>query len=386
MARPYIFAEKNETPEKIDIPFVLLTVFMCGLGLATLYSASLSYAGRLFDDPLYFVKRQALNLAVSIAGMIFFASISLNMLRKLLPQIIVITLILCILTFVPGIGITKNGASRWIGFSSFNFQPSELAKMVLVLFLANLFAKKHDRIDEFKATMFPASVVTFVFVFIVYLQNDFSTAIFILLAALAVFFVAGVKVSWFIKLCVLIVPFVALMILTEEYRVIRVLSFLHPERDPLGAGYQVNAALDALAEGGFWGRGLGNGIKKISSIPEVQSDFIFTVWAEEMGFLGVLIYFTMLILFSLRSFGISMKSKSRFGFLLGFGCSFIILFQSLMNIGVVVRAFPATGIPLPFFSSGGSSLLITLCICGLLINISRNKTGEETEDAAIYCN
>jgi len=166
------------------------------------------------------------------------------------------------------------------------------------------------------------------------------------------------------------------MIFTKEYRVARLISFLHPEQDPLGAGYQVNAVIDALREGGFWGRGIGNGIKKIASIPEVQSDFIFAVWGEEMGFFGVFVYFLLLIAFSIRGFYISLKSSDRFRSLLGFGCSFCILIQSLINCGVVVRFFPATGMPLPFFASGGSSLLITLCLCGLIINVSRWKTEE----------
>ena len=194
------------------------------------------------------------------------------------------------------------------------------------------------------------------------------------------FYIAGVKTKWFLLLCVLCIPFVFLMVLTKEYRVARVISFFYPDRDPLGAGYQVNAALDALREGGFWGRGLGNGIKKISSIPMVQSDFIFAVWSEEMGFFGVFAYFVLLLVFSVRGYMVSLACTDRFRSLLGFGCTSIIFLQSLINCGVVVRLFPATGIPLPFFSSGGSSLLITLCLCGLIINVSRWKMEGEIQN------
>jgi cell division protein FtsW len=161
------------------------------------------------------------------------------------------------------------------------------------------------------------------------------------------------------------------MVLSEEYRVKRILAYIYPERYPLSFGYQVNAALQAITDGGFWGLGLGNGIRKVSSIPEVQSDFIFAVWCEEMGFVGILGYFAVLFAFAWRGFLISFSVRDRFRSLLAFGCTMIILVQSLMNAGVVVRAFPATGIPLPFFSSGGSSLLITLCLCALIINVSR---------------
>jgi len=377
MDRKVFIAEKNKTPEKFDVPFVLLMLLLCGLGLITLYSGSLSHAERLFNDSLYFVKRQSINMVIGFILLIIIASVNLEIVRKHLPKIIVFTLILSILPFFPGIGISKNGAARWIGIGSATFQPSELVKLVIVFFLANLFAKKHNRLDEPDVSVYPAAIMSFVFIFLVYIENDFSKSLFILMVVLTMFLIAGVDLRWFVKLCLLSIPFIALMILTKEYRVERVIAFFHPEHDPLGAGYQVNAALDALREGGFWGRGLGNGIKKISSIPEVQSDFIFAVWSEEMGFLGVCIYFILLIAFSVRGFMVSLKCTDRFRSLLGFGCTAIILFQSLMNCGVVVRFFPATGIPLPFFSSGGSSLLITLCLCGFIINVSRWKTEGE---------
>ena len=372
-------AERNSRPEKIDVAYLLLMVLMTGLGFVALYTGSMAYAERLFDDQLYFVRRQGLTLAVGVVACVLCATVRLSFIRKILPQLVVLTLILSLLPFIPGIGVTKNGASRWIHFASFTFQPSELMKLTVVLFLANLFDKKHDRLDEPEVSVYPATIMSFIMIALVYLQNDFSTALFIMIIALIMFFIAGVKLHWFAKLCFLTVPFVSLMVLTEEYRVERILSFIDPKKDPLGAGYQVNAALAALREGDFWGRGLGNGIRKLSSIPEVQSDFIFAVWAEEMGFFGVLVYFGILLFFSIRGYRIAVRSRDRFGAFLSFGCTTIILLQSLMNCGVVVRVFPATGVPLPFFSSGGSSLLITLCLCGLVINVSRGKIGEDAD-------
>ncbi len=366
-----IIAEKNRVPERIDLPFILLVVVLAGIGFTTLYSGSLGYGERIFNDQFYFVKRQAVNLVAGIIAMVVLSAVNLEVIRKHLPKIVAFTIVLSFLTFLPGIGITKNGASRWIGIGPATFQPSELVKLVLVFFLANLFAKKHDRLDEPEVSVYPAAVMTSVLVATVYLQRNFSTAILLIVIALSVFFVAGVRVSWFVKFCLLSLPLVALMVLSEEYRVKRILAYIYPERYPLSFGYQVNAAIQAITDGGFWGLGLGNGIRKVSSIPEVQSDFIFAVWAEEMGFIGVLGYFAILFAFAWRGFLISFSVKDRFKSLLAFGCTMIILVQSLMNAGVVVRAFPATGIPLPFFSSGGSSLLITLCLCALIINVSR---------------
>lgn len=372
-----IRAEKNKAQDKIDILFVLLILLLCGIGLTTLFSGSVSSGARFFGDPLYFIKRQLFNFVIGFIALLFFASIRLEVIRKYLPKIVIFTLIISILTFIPGIGIKKNGAARWIGIGSSTFQPSELIKMVLVLFLANIFAKKYDRFDEPSVSIYPATILSGLFIAIVYLQNDLSTSLFLIFIAFIMFFISGVPISFFLKIMILVIPLVSFMVLTKEYRVERVISFFHPERDPLGAGYQVNAALSALGEGGFWGRGLGNGIRKISSIPEVQSDFIFAVWSEEMGFLGVLLYYALLLFFTIRGVIVSINSTDRFRGLLGFGCTSVIFVQSIMNCGVIVRAFPATGVPLPFFSSGGSSLIITLCLCGLILNVSRHRSGED---------
>ncbi len=377
MRRHWLSAERNRQTERLDMPLLLIVLFFCGLGITTLYSGSAGYGERVFGDPLYFVRRQLINLGVGLIAMAVFATVSLDWLRGKLPLFVGLALLALFLPFLPVIGISRNGASRWFGLGSYSFQPSELAKLALILFLANILAKKHDRLDEPKVSIYPAAFMSIIFLLVIYLQNDFSTTIFLLLTVMALFFAAGVKLRWFFMFALLALPLVALMVLTKEYRVERILSFMHPDRDPLGAGYQVNAALDALTGGGFWGRGLGNGIRKISSIPEVQSDFIFAVWAEEMGFFGVLCYFATLIAFALRGFFVSLTSPDRFRTLLGIGASLLIFLQSVINCGVVVRAFPATGIPLPFFSSGGSSLLITLCLCGLLINVSKKSPGGE---------
>ncbi len=377
MRNRVLSAERNRYGERADVPLILLILFFCGLGLTTLYSGSLGYAERVFGDPLYFVVRQAINLGVALVVMTLFASISLDWIRKQLPLMVAVTIVFLLLPFFPVVGITKNGASRWFGIGSYTFQPSELVKLTLVLFLANLFAKKYDRLDDPRVSVYPASFMTALFLMLIYLENDFSTTFFILVIALSMFFLGGVGLRWFGMFLILTLPMAALMVLTREYRMERIMAFLHPDRDPLGSGYQVKASLDALSGGGFWGLGLGNGIRKLTGIPEVQSDFIFAAWAEEMGFMGVLLYFSALIALFARSVMVSLSSSDRFRTLAGLGASLVIFLQSILNCGVVVRAFPATGIPLPFFSSGGSSLLVTLSLCGLVINVSRKPSGEE---------
>ncbi len=369
--------ERNDRRERIDLPFLILVVVMCGLGFVALYTGSMAYAARAFNDPLYFVRRQAINLGIGLVALIVCAFIRFEFVRSQLPKLVLLTLIVSLLPFVPGIGVTKNGASRWIALGSATFQPSELIKLTIILFLANIFDKKHDRLDEPEVSIYPAAFMTCVMIVVIALQDDFSTALLVIMISLMLFFVAGVGILWFIKFCALTVPFVLLMILTVEYRLKRVLSFLFPELDPFDSSYQVNAALAALSEGEFWGRGLGNGIRKVSSIPEVQSDFIFAVWGEEMGYFGVLVYFALLVILSVRGYLIALRCRDRFRSYVAFGCVSAIVLQSIMNVGVVARVFPATGIPLPFFSSGGSSILITLCLCGFVVNVSRwGETGE----------
>ena len=234
MARLAFAAERNRTPERIDLPFLLLTILMCGIGLTTLYSGSIGYAERFFGDPLYFVKKQLVNLVVGIVFLVVLASINLETLRKFLPKLVIATLVISVLPFIPGLGISKNGSTRWINLGFTTFQPSELVKMVVVFFLANLFAKKYDRLDDPNVSVYPAAIMSALFVTVIYLQNDFSKSLFILIIVLVMFYIAGVKPLWFVKLGIVLLPLLVIMVMSKEYRVARVLSFLHPEHDPLG--------------------------------------------------------------------------------------------------------------------------------------------------------
>ena len=244
--------------------------------------------------------------------------------------------------------------------------------MAVILYLAYIFSKKEERINDFFNAVFPPLLVVFVFIALIYFQNDFSTAFFLLLLALAMFFIARIRVVYFILLGAVGIPLAIILILTKEHRVRRILAFLNPDMDPIGAGFQVNAAQDALINGGIWGVGLGEGIKKLGGLPEAHSDFVFAVLGEEMGFIGVMFIIALFAAFSFRGYSIALKSEDRFGYYLAFGITTAILFQALLNIAVVSGIVPATGIPLPFFSSGGSSIVMTLLMCGLLLNLSRN--------------
>ncbi len=358
-----------------DFLLLAVVILLLGIGLAVLFSASYFYGELRFQDPLYFLKRQFVKAAVGAVLAFFLARIPMETIRRCIPTLLLISFILTGLTFVPGIGKEIMGARRWIFIGGMSFQPSELAKVAVILYLAYIFSKKEERIDDFFNAVFPPLLVVFAFITLIYFQNDFSTAFFLFLLALAMFFIARIRVIYFILLGAVGIPLAIVVILTKEHRVRRILAFLNPDMDPIGAGFQVNAAQDALINGGIWGVGLGEGIKKLGGLPEAHSDFVFAVLGEEMGFIGVVFIVALFTAFSYRGYSIALKSEDRFGYYLAFGITTAILFQALLNIAVVSGIVPATGIPLPFFSSGGSSIVITLLMCGLLLNLSRN-TGD----------
>lgn len=351
-----------------------ILLLLVGLGLSSMLSASYFRSELTFGDPYHLFKYQAfISLFALIPGLVF-AKISLEKLKALIPLMLLSAAFLMLLTFLPGIGHPIQGAQRWIRIAGFTFQPSEYVKFVLVIYLAHIFSKKQERIRDLINTVIPPLIVVMGFVFLVYLQNDFSTAFFILFISLVLFFIAGIPFLYFFFLGALSVPLLLIMLLTKEHRVNRIISFLNPEADPVGSGYQVRMALEALEAGGFWGRGFGRSFQKVGGLPEPHSDFVFAVLAEETGFLGVLVIMGLFIVFALRGYTIAFESQDQNRRLLAFGLTTAILYQALFNIAVVAGLVPATGIPLPFFSQGGSSLLMTITMTGLLFNCSRKES------------
>ena len=372
MERRIIFAEKSYSSQGVDTGFVVSVILLLGLGLITLYASSTSYATRVFDDSFYFVKRQLISSGIGLLLLGIASIINLNFVRKILPIIFISTIIFCFMTFLPFIGVERNGARRWIKLPLLGtFQPSEIAKLTIILFLANFFDKKHNILKESGFNIGQAVVGLFFTVLIVFLQDDFSTAFFIMIVGLLMFFVAGIKLGWFLGFCVFSLPIVILFIFTESYRVKRLIAFFNPEQYSHGVNYQINASRRAISSGGFWGEGLGSGLKRVTGIPEVQADFIFAGWSEAMGFIGVILFFALIFYFAWRGYKIAFHCEDKFRSYTAFGIVTSIVLQTLLNCGVVCGALPATGIPLPFFSSGGSSLIITLLMCGVVINISK---------------
>ncbi len=377
---------ENFVPERIDrdsadTALLSLLILLAGFGIGILFSASYHRALTVFRDPYYFVKHQLVSLAIGSAAAFLASRIRLEKVKKATPLIVLGTIVLMILCFVPGIAPKIMGAQRWIVVFGYSFQPSELVKFALVMYLAFILSKKKDKLHDPVNSFLPPLIMTLVLAGLTYLQNDFSTALFVLLLGLSIFFVAEVRIAHLLVIFAAILPVSAYLLLAKEHRVQRILTFIDPGRDPVGADYQVLAAKTALLKGGFWGIGIGQGTRKLGGLPEAHSDFVFAVLGEELGFLGVLSVILLFLAFAWRGYSIALRCEDRYEYYLAFGITTCILFQALLNMAVVSGLVPATGIPLPFFSSGGSSILVTLVMCGLLVNLSRKS---KTKDGARY--
>ncbi len=379
MGKFSFFADRPiESYHKSDAGLVAMTILLWGLGMVTLYICSSGFGERAFNDPLHFVKRQLISSAIGFAGLLFFASVRMDVIKKMLPALVLASLVLCVMTYLPVIGVERNGAHRWLRIPYLStFQPSELVKFVSVLYLANQLDKQASLPNEEERSVFPAFVGLVAFVTVIFIEKDFSTGMFVLLVGLSLFLVSGAKMKWFFPFALLSIPLSALLILIEPYRVNRVIAFFNQDEFQQSINYQTVAASRAINAGGFWGQGIGSGLTRINSIPEVQADYVFAGWTEAMGLVGVLLYFGLLALFSWRGYKASLTCKDRFAAYTTFGFTTTIAAQSLMNIAVVGGAVPTTGIPLPFFSSGGSSVIITLCMCGFMIHASRIDSEQE---------
>jgi len=362
---------------QIDYFLIAIIILLIGVGITILFSASYYHADKLGRDPQYFFHKQLIWLVLGSLAAFISSRLSLSLLKKLIPLIILFALGISFFPFIPTLGKSINNARRWIFFFDYSFQPSELVKFALILYLAYILSKKQKKIDNALNTILPPFVVVLIFVGVTFLQNDLSTAAFIMFIALSMFFIAKVPLVYFFYLGTTLIPLGIIIFFTKTYWVEKLMIFFNPQRDPQGAGYQIIASRATLINGGLLGRGWGMGIQK-KYVPEADSDFIFSVAGEEMGFLGLIFIIILYLFFAVRGYKIALKSKDYFTFYLAFGITSSIFIQALLNMFVVTGLMPATGIPLPFFSLGGSSILMTLIMCGLLINLSRmiNKKSE----------
>ena len=378
----------SENYHKCDIWFLISVLLLWGLGMFTIFVCSQGYAVRFFNnDSFYFVKRQ---LVCSVAGIVLFMAfllLDMETIKKLVIIMVLVTLLLCVLTFIKPLSIEKNGARRWIRLPfNFTFQPSELVKFALVLYLASYFDKLSEDVSGEKDVL-PCVGVFLLMVLLVLLQKDFSTSVFITCIGVLMFFVAGAKLKWIFPFLFIAIPVAIIVVASEKYRLERIIGFLKPSEGVQSYNYQTIASKATITAGGIWGVGIGKGLSKLNSIPEVQADYIFAGWTEALGYIGVITYILLLALFAWRGYKAAFSCPYRFAAYGCFGCVSVIVVQSVVNLMVVCGLLPSTGIPLPFFTVGGSSIIVTLAMCGFILNASRcqekNTEYKKFEDISV---
>jgi cell division protein FtsW len=357
--------------------FIGAFVVLLLIGFVAMWTSSSAYALRIDQGASYFAKRQALFIA--LGSLVFAAAylFPLDLLRKRMGLVTLLSFLILLLPFIPGLGVEINGGRRWIDLRITNFQPSELWKPTCVLYAAHVLDRRGETIrNSAGEAVFPFIVVA-LGVLVTFLQDDFSTSMLALFAPLFVFWLAGTPIKFFLGASLLALPSAVLMVTSSEYRLSRVLGFIVPEFDPHGMNYQVQNSIRAIMSGGLWGKGLGLGTRKLGTIPEIQSDFVFAGFVEEMGLIGVVAVFACWT-FLVYSVVKALKGRRGFPYLLAMGLLMLMSIEFLINLGVVSGFLPVTGIALPFFSSGGSSLFATALAGGLIANALREGKSTTT--------
>jgi cell division protein FtsW len=357
--------------KKVDLILLLSIIIISVFGLLMIYSASYVWAEYKFNNSYKFVMTQGLFLLIGYIIMIITLKIPYTKYLKKANLIFGVCFLLLILVLIPGIGSVRNGSRSWFGIGGFGIQPSEFAKLGMIIFTSKYLAYNEKILKDVKNGVIPILIVLMLVFGLIMLQPDFGTGVIIVISIIGLLFVSGVKMGFFIKIGILGLIGIVVLILIAPYRMERIISFLNPWTDPLGSGFQIIQSLYAIGPGGLLGLGFGNSIQKHFYLPEPQTDFIFSIISEEFGFLGILIVATLFLIIIYRGFRISKHCENRFGKYLAFGISFSLAFQTLLNLMVVVGLIPVTGVTLPFLSYGGSSLLITMLSMSILLNISK---------------
>lgn len=357
--------------KKFDLLLFITIITISLFGIIMIYSASYIWAEYKFNDPFKFVKHQGLFFIIGIIMMLITSKIPYKVYFEKANTLLLISIILLILVIIPGIGTVRNGSRSWFGIGSFGIQPSEFAKLTLIIFTSKYLTKNEKNLKYIKKGVLPILGIVILVFGLIMLQPDFGTGMIILVSIIGLLFVSGVDFKFFIRLGLIGVVGIVLLIAIAPYRLERILSFLNPWSDPLGSGFQIIQSLYAIGPGGLFGQGFMNSRQKHFYLPEPQTDFIFSIISEEFGFLGILIVATLFTIIIFKGFKIAQNSGYKFAKFLAFGITFGLAFQAILNLMVVVGLIPVTGVTLPFLSYGGSSLLITLISMGVLLNISR---------------
>jgi len=362
--------------KKPDFTIALIVFALVIFGLVMITSASVvkSYEITGGKSNYYFLIRQSIALGIGFFVWLLFYSIDYNNWKKWSLGLFVLSILLLFLVFIPQIGKSMGGAHRWIGWGSVSFQPSELVKLAIILYLASWLDKKKDRVDSFWQTFVPFLLISGLVLFLIIKEPDIGTAIILGIIAIGMYFVAGANL-WQLSLFIPVLGGAFwFLIKSAPYRLARIMAFINPKADILGVSYHIHQTLIAIGSGGLWGLGFGNSKQKYNYLPEAHTDSIFAIICEELGFIRAVIIIILFVVFTLKGFVVVKKAPNSFGKLLAFGIILWFVSQALINLAVMLGILPFTGVPLPFISFGGSSLVISLAAVGILLNISKQTS------------
>lgn len=358
--------------KKIDKSILIVSLILVLFGLIMVYSASNVVALYKYNDSYYFLKRQLIFAIIGIIIMFIVININIEKIIKFTTPLFVTSIVLLILVLIPGIGLVRGGARSWIGIGSFSIQPAEVVKVTLILFLSKVITNLDNRLNKLKFFSLVLLIIIAVFG-IIMLQPDFGTGLVILLSSVLVIFSCGASLIYFFIIGGVGVLGLVALIMAAPYRLERIFAFLDPWSDPLGSGFQAIQSLFSIAPSGIFGLGFNNSMQKHFFLPEPQNDFIFAIICEELGLIGGLILIVAFLYIIARILVLSTKVKNNNYKIILIGVSTSIFVQVFINLGVVIGLLPVTGITLPIISYGGSSLIFTLIMIGLTINISQYR-------------
>ena len=366
-----------------DYLLLLVSVSLLGLGLVMVLSASSALAQQRYNDPYFFFRPQLFAAMLGLIIMLVTKNIPYQWYCRTAYLFLFTTLALLILVFVPGIGHKAGGANRWVRLLGVSFQPSELAKLSLVIYLSYSLAAKHDKIKTLAYGLVPHLVVLGILVGLVIVEPDLGSAAIMVLIAFIMFFVAGVPISYLATLVLAAVPLLYVAIAHSPYRLKRITAFISPWDDPLGTGYHIIHSFMAFASGGLTGLGPGAGQQKLFFLPEPHTDFIFSVVGEELGFVGVAFVAVLFLILIGRGISVALNAYDIQGTYLSLGMTLIIGLQAFMNMAVVVGLLPTKGLILPFFSYGGSAMLVNFACLGIIMSVATQGRSESVKKARV---
>lgn len=373
LSRSTPLAKENPHP-RFDIDLLIPVLILLGIGIIMVYSSSSAVALKKFGSDYYFLKKQVIFSMIGLIAMFVCRKFPLKLLSSLTYPLLCASFLLLVALQIPGVGVSVGGAVRWLHFGGLSFQPSELTRFALIVYLAYSMSKKQDKLGDFYIGFLPHVIVLCIFISLIFFQPDFGSAVILGMITWIMMFVGGVQIKHLLSSLIVFIPVASVFLISAEYRLQRLISFWDPWKHAADGGYQLIHSLMAFGTGGVSGAGIGNGWQKMFYLPEPHTDFIFSVIGEELGLIGTMGILGLYMVIVLKGIKIAMNAKESFASFLAIGLTAAIGIQVCVNMAVTLGLLPTKGLTLPFLSYGGTSLLLNMISVGILINIDKHNT------------